>query len=686
MEVMIDLHNITQSDRHRADRDLRGRLSSRHIHFFAGLFAASVMTSPALAEDQVSPSGGYAASTPYRATDPVSSALSQWSALRQTETLPFSSYSTFMIAHPGWPGEAAMRKVAERALKPEIDAPGNVITFFRKFPPQSASAALRFAEALARTGAGDEAKSVARSAWLAGPLTTDDESRFLIRFGSVPTANDQDDRMERLLWGRSTTAATRQLMQTSPANRGLFDTRLAMLTRAPDAAAKVGMTDARGRSDPGYIIDRASWMRGTSQIQGVRSYLSGSRTLSKLPLDPETWFETLYVNAKDAANDGQWLVAYNIARQVDDAYSPDTVVRDRSFGERDAYTNLTWLAGSAALNKLGRPADAIGLFERYANAAKSGQTQAKGLYWAGRAAQAAGRATDATAYYERAARFYDQFHGQLASERLGRAVKPPIMVSVPLEISAEARSAFNQREIVRAATQLGQLGNWTDQTQFVRTIASQAKSDVDHMLAVELAQRINRPDLGVLVGRNAYVNGLAEFVKSGFPQISVPNDYLGSWTMIHAISRQESNFDRQAVSRVGARGLMQLMPGTARETAPRAGLSYNPASLTDPSYNVSLGSTYFGQLMTQYGGNYVLSVAAYNAGPGNVNKWLRANGDPRNGVDVISWIESIPLSETRSYVQRVLENAVVYDLLNPARANVKGRNPLSTYLGKSQPG
>jgi soluble lytic murein transglycosylase len=131
---------------------------------------------------------------------------------------------------------------------------------------------------------------------------------------------------------------------------------------------------------------------------------------------------------------------------------------------------------------------------------------------------------------------------------------------------------------------------------------------------------------------------------------------------------------------------MQLMPGTARETAPRAGLTYNYASLGNIQYNMALGSTYFGQLMDMYGGSYVLSVAAYNAGPGNVNKWLRANGDPRTDVDVLTWIESIPLSETRNYVQRVLENAVVYDMLNPARATVRTNTPLSTYLGKRTPG
>jgi soluble lytic murein transglycosylase len=182
-----------------------------------------------------------------------------------------------------------------------------------------------------------------------------------------------------------------------------------------------------------------------------------------------------------------------------------------------------------------------------------------------------------------------------------------------------------------------------------------------------------------MIGRNARSAGLGDYLRSAFPQVQVPDDVAGSWTMIHAIARQESQFDRQIVSHAGARGLMQLMPGTARETAPVAGLNYDPGSLYDATYNVRLGSTYFGQMMDRYAGSYVLAVAAYNAGPGNVDRWLRTVGDPRSGMDVLTWIEAIPLSETRNYVQRVLENAVVYD-------NIKSPTPLSAYLGKSKPG
>ena len=242
--------------------------------------------------------------------------------------------------------------------------------------------------------------------------------------------------------------------------------------------------------------------------------------------------------------------------------------------------------------------------------------------------------------------------------------------------------------MVRAARLLGPLGRWQDQSQFLRTIAGNARTDADHVLAADLSRSIGRPDLGVMVARNARNTGVSDFVASGFPKMAVPALAEPYWTMVHAISRQESQFDRQIVSPAGARGLMQLMPGTARDTAGKLGLGYDFGRLTsDPAYNIMLGSSFFARLLDQFGGSHVLAVAAYNAGPGNVRKWLAANGDPRMpGVDVVDWIEAIPFAETRAYVQRVLENAVVYDAMNPARARMPELNRLSAYLGKNTPG
>jgi soluble lytic murein transglycosylase len=328
----------------------------------------------------------------------------------------------------------------------------------------------------------------------------------------------------------------------------------------------------------------------------------------------------------------------------------------------------------------------MALFERYARAAQTPSTQTRGLYWAGRAALEARDSASAQRLFAQAATHPDQFYGQLATERLGELVTLPAPDAAP--VTSAERSAFAERPLVRAAQTLGELGAWSDQSLFLRALAADASTDSDHILTAELGTRLGRPDLGVMVARNARNSGASDFVPTGFPTVPVPPAMADQWVMIHAITRQESQFDRQAVSRAGARGLMQLMPATAREAAGKLGLSYDFGRLTaDPQYNILLGSSFFGRILDSFGGNHVLAIAAYNAGPGNVRKWLAANGDPRTGqVDVLDWIEAIPYAETRGYVQRVLENAVVYDAMHPQHAKLPARNRLSAYLGKTTPG
>lgn len=673
-------------------------LSIRNIYLFAkfGLVALLVSASN-LAAQTAGDSQSAAGPAPDRAisdaplaraippSDPIAVPLAQWNALRRGTSLGFVSYANFLLTHKDWPGETQLRTAAERAIRPGIDSPSLISNFFALYPPTTPTAWLRYAEAQAALGQQNAATEAARSAWTTGLLSSEDEARLISRFSSQLTGQDHDSRMDRLLWLRATSAATRQLALTTLARRPGFEVRLALLTRAADAPDRLAYATSPVRLDPGFIADYMWWLRATGQNGVARQILRYNMPMSSYPASPELWLQMLLLSAKEAARDGQWAMAYDIASRATTAYPPDTIVRDRPFAERDAYTDLTWLAATAALNRLNTPANAATMFTLYAGAAKSPQTQARGWYWAGRAYLAAGNTADAQKAFENAARFSDQFHGQLAAERLGR--QPDITHdAIVAPITPQDRSQFLNRSVVQAMLALGKSGNWVEQSLFVRSIANAVSTDAEHILAAELASLAGRPDLNVLVGRNARNSGLSGYMKTAFPQIEVPAEYAPSWSIIHAISRQESQFDRAAVSRVGARGLMQLMPATARATAPRAGLVYSEARLNDPAYNIALGATFFGRLMDSYNGSYVLAVAAYNAGPGNVNRWLRTLGDPRQDKDVLDWIEAIPFSETRNYVQRVLENAVVYDALNPAKANVRSSTPLSTYLGKRYPG
>ncbi|WP_267382400.1 lytic transglycosylase domain-containing protein [Sphingomonas sp. GC_Shp_2] len=614
----------------------------------------------------------------------IVAAIAQWRAVQQTDALPFDSYAGFLMAHPGWPGEAANRRAAERQAA--NGAPGSVIAYFRRFPPQSAAGGVAFARALQASGMAADAAVAARNAWRKGVLAPQDESYVQTAFATVLTPVDQDARMDALLWAGAIPAAQRQLAWTSPARRAVFTARLSLRSNAPDASGYATGGTSGFASDPGYVADRAIWLRGANDAPGARAWLAQPRALTAAPANPQNWYDVLLTNARAASTDGQYQLAYDIARQLDDGYPQGTDIATKPFGERDNYTSLAWLGGQTALKRLGRPADAATLFDRYARASQAPQTRARGFYWAGRAAEAAGRSAEAASYYAHAAGYRDVFYGQLALEHTGHALVAPV-AATGLIVDPTARAAFAQRETVRAARFLGQIGDWQDQTAFIRQIAADAHSDTDHLLATDFSREINRPDLAVLVGRSAMQSGLTDYAASGFPTVPVPAGYEDNWTIIHAISRQESQFDRAAVSHAGARGLMQLMPGTAREQSGKIGLAYSPDMLTrDSNISIMLGSSYFQRVFANYG-SYPLAIAAYNAGGGNVNKWLAANGDPRTGaIDMVDWIEAIPFTETRNYVQRVLENAVVYDLMNPQRSKSTGTARLSWYLGRARAG
>lgn len=624
------------------------------------------------------------------APNSAAEAVIEWQALTRATNPSFDRVASFLMANPGWPNETELRRAAETALDSGGFVPASAAAYFDRFTPTTAASFLRQAMALRAANRTDEALVAARRAWTTGSLSADEESRLLSFFPGALSQADQDARMERLLWSGATTAATRQINLVSPARRLEFEARLAMRARATGAALRAQSAEAADptltRSNAGYIADKATWLAASGQVGAARALLAAPRALGAAPLDPEKWLELIVEQARGAARAGDHATAYAIARQVDDALPIGTVVVEQPLGVRDEYTNALWLAANTAMKELGRPREAVGLFALYSTGGRSPQVKARGLYWAGRAALAANDQALAQDYFTRASTHFDQFHGQLALERLGLS-QPRPSAPATASFSQAERDRFDQNSLVRAARVLGEIGAYRDQSLFLRAIANNARSDADHYFASRLSADIGRPDLAVMVGRSARVNGLDDYIPTAFPVVNVPPGHEGNWTFIHAISRQESQFDRAAMSRVGARGLMQLMPATAAEQARMLGLGYDLSALTsDTQYNMMLGSAFFQRMVTYYGGNYPLAVAAYNAGPGNVNRWLRANGDPRTGsIEILDWIEAIPISETRNYVQRVMENAVVYETLRPGAPDGQ-RNMLSRYLGKPTPG
>jgi soluble lytic murein transglycosylase len=614
----------------------------------------------------------------------IPAALQRWKMLSASPNYSFGEYASFLIMYPDWPDSEAMRKNAEQAIDLNAYSPNQAVAYFDRLPPLTNGGRAKYALALDATGDKVRAETQAREAWRGGPLTDDDEARLQRIVGQRLSAADHDARIDRLLWSGATRAAERHIAYASPARRPAFMATLATKLKSPDAMTRVQEAGGSVRGEASYLAAQADQLRISGNSVAARELLASRSSLVAPAPVLKDWYKLLLTHAQAAANDGQYDVAYRIASRVDDAPPPGLIMVDQDLTTRDHYTSLTWLAGTLAMERLGRPRDAVQMFSRYAAAAKSPQTRSKGLHFAGKAAARSGDQPGAARYYTDAAVYYDSFFGQLSLEQLRRPLPqvPGVAIAPPPLADANAPPVY------LAAALASKYGSWKDQSNFLRTISKNAKTQADFVSAIGLSKKINRPDLAVMAGRNARYFGYADLVGIGYPTVSVPASQNHNWTLAHAIMRQESQFDKAAVSHAGARGLMQLMPGTARETSGKIAMAYRPDALTvDTDYNISLGSTYIQRMLDYYGGSYPLAIAAYNGGPGNVNKWLKAYGDPRTGqIGIMEWIEKIPLTETRDYVYRVLENAVMYDHLHPEHARVRTATPLSTYLGKTSPG
>ncbi len=592
----------------------------------------------------------------------MAQAIQRWDYLTKRRDLSFEDYAGFLLTYPDFPKADTLRIRAENALEDSIVSPQRLVAYFDALPPLTNAGKARYALALATLNR-PQAFDVARDAWRGGKMSGPSEAYMLALYGTRFTSQDHDARMDALLWQSEAEAAARQLANVSAPNRDRFGARLALIQGSPPSAA--GLAEPAGaRSDPGYAYNLANYYRNSGQLPSAINLLAGRQSYDGVAFDPEDFIGVMLRVARGAGSDP----AVRIAASAPTLFAPGTDISTMSYRLRDDYTSLMWLGGTQALWSLGDGGRAAPLFYQYGAAAQTPQTRSKGFYWAGLAAQRAGDRAEAQRYWTMAAAYPDRFYGQLALSRLGRPL-PALGPQDAVLPNEQMRREFAARPLTKAVREVAVDAPWSTGIQFYRAIAEQADTVEEHQLVADLAREIGRRDLAVNVAEAAAADGFDRFAAQGFPTIPLPSNI--DWTMTHAIARQESQFAQNAISHAGARGLMQLMPGTAREQAGKSGVAYMSANLIeDPVYNMRLGAGYFARMMDYFNGSYPLAVAAYNAGPGNVNKWLRANGDPRNGsVDWVTWIEQIPLFETKNYVQRVLENAAVYEQLYPDKAS-----------------
>jgi soluble lytic murein transglycosylase len=583
-------------------------------------------------------------------------AVRLWEQLSAAPRYSFEDYAGFLLAYPGFPDEDKMRGYAEERLSQEYVDPARALVYFDRNPPVTNNGRAQYA--LALIGQRPEAaEAQARAAWRGGSMTEGAYAMLAANFGARFSYDDHDARMDALLWQRDRAAAERQLPYVSPGQAARFAARLAILQGGDGAIA-----DSAAARDPGYLYNRSRALRTTGRVQEAVSLLASRPALAAKPFDATAWVDE-HLNVARAASA---RMAVQVAGRAAEAFASEDEIASGPFKLRDDYTSLMWLGGTRALWDLGDGAAAAPLFYRYGASARTPQTRSKGFFWAGHAAARTGNAAEASRYYELAAQYPEYFYGMLALERLGRAL-PPLAAPIA-QPTPDTVAAFQANPVIQALPTLARGGHtWQTKRKFYTQAASIAQTEAELALVGRLAHELSLPEMAVVVGRVAPEKGFSLFAPVGFPTVSTPNDAY--WTMVHAIARQESEFDNYRTSHAGATGLMQLMPGTAREQAGRLGVAYMSASLnSDQHYNIRLGDAYFRRMMNTYR-SYPLAIAAYNAGPGNVNKWLRENGDPRTGaISWIDWIERIGFFETKNYVARVIENAVVYEALHPQNA------------------
>lgn len=567
----------------------------------------------------------------------------------------FDDIAGFIKRNPSWPNIPALRRQAEASMPTSVDDEA-ARAWFKAYPPLTNTGFMRYAEALLAVGETAKVTAMVRQRWVDAAFTASEEPEFRGRFGTLLRAQDHVARFDRLLWDHQDAPARRLLPLLDPGHAALAEARLLLADDAPGAEGAINRVPEDLRRDPGLLYERLRWRRKKDNYDGAMEILKNPPAqLGR----PALWWTERHIMARRAIERGDHKLAYRL-------------VKAHGQKEGTALYEAEFLAGFLALRFLDNPSSGFEHFHRLYLSSTAPISRARGAYWCGRAADAVGDKDGARQWFETATAFGTTFYGQLASARLGRPAKVP--PSTEPSVTKDTTAEFNRKELVRVVNMLTQIdrnGLADHITVFLRRIGSDADRPADYALATRLALDTGRPDIAINIAKQASQNNVL-LVEGGYPVIKLNGTTTPEAALVHSLIRQESTFNQNAVSPAGARGLMQLMPATAQHVASKLGIpKHNHAQLTsDPEYNVRLGSAFIAELIDRYNGSYVLATAAYNAGPGRVSGWINTYGDPRaEGAEMVDWIELIPISETRNYVQRVLENVQVYrSRLNDGKA------------------
>ena len=581
--------------------------------------------------------------------DPVARSLGEWMYFMAKDPLVNTADAgAFLNAHRDWPALRRIQTFVEETIP--NDAPKEtVLAFFDSRDPVTGEGKVQLARALFGSGDQEAGALHLRDAWINHNFTLAEERRLLKLYGARLSREDHAARVDRLLWSRQVTNARRIFSRLAVADRRKAEARAALLLGAATAESLYERLSDDEQLEPGVLHAAVRYYRRKGEEQYALSLAAQAPQSPEALRNPARWWDERQLLMRWALREGRFSNAYRAAAEHGLAPGGD-------FAE--AEFNAGWIA----LRFLDEPERAETHFLALASSVGTPISRSRAYYWLGRAAAAQGESANAVSYYEYAAQFYYSYYGQLAAEKLGGEALTQ-RFSAPVVSTPADRALFSSRPTVAALRMLSDLNLDYEFMVFAYHVDDQLERPGEYVELAKLTDGEGAPHLTVRAGKVA-VRRNAFAPNVSYPLIFVPDAAARfvSPEIVLGLSRQESEFNPRAYSRAGARGVMQLIPSTAQITARKEGMRYSrSALLDDPVYNITLGSAHLSHLLDRYDGSLIMTLAAYNAGASRVTRWVGQYGDPRSAeIDPIDWVELIPFSETRNYVQRVLENVQVY--------------------------
>lgn len=585
---------------------------------------------------------------------PLATKLYHWLVLinigkKEWDNQLFIGLTRFIRHNPHWPNIKSMKRKAEDVMPKDLSN-SEVLTWYHDFPPQSFNGMRRYADALIIEGQHEEVKKILAHWWASSTISRAQQKQILRDYDTYLTLDAHKKRCDTLLYKGEYTNAQAIAKLIGNGYPELARARIA-LARNKSAGLKkmIERVPVSLQNNSGLLYERLRWRRKHNLDDGALEILERT-PLAETIQNKEKWWKERHIMIRRLLEKGRYVRAYDLAQNH---------IQEEGF----SYAQAQWLAGWLALRFIKTPTEAYERFSVLYKKVKTPVSKARAAYWAGRAAKEMDQKTLAQSWYKKAAPFKVTFYGQLAGRELSLENQLPQKRLPSLTFSQ--RKDYERLELVQASDLFFKAEQSKMAERFMLAFLQKDQTPKAYRFAAEHAAENGGFHLAVKLTKKAMKKGLF-LTKQSYPTITKHLKHIDytEWALIHAVARQESMFDIKAKSSAGALGLMQLMPSTARHIAKKKKIPYRRAWLTSkPEYNLTLGAHYLEELINRYDGSYPLAVAAYNAGPRRVDRWLEMFGDPRTGqVSLIDWVELLPIYETRNYVQRVMEGLYIYRL------------------------